>query len=83
MSDEVPASQYGSPFICMRCGFRCKGSEIRKEWTGARVCPRCWDPKPENLKAPKLRPEGVPKKNASPEPEVVFVGLNEITPADL
>jgi hypothetical protein len=82
LSDEVPASQYGQPYICMRCGFRVKRGDIQKEWTGARVCQECWDKKPENLKAPKLRPEGIPKKS-SPEPEVRFVGINEIQRDDL
>jgi len=80
---EIELPTYGSPFICMRCGFRCKGSELRKEWTGARVCNACWDPKPEDLKPPRIKPEGVPKRNSSPEPEPRFVAINEITRDDL
>lgn len=68
----------GSPYACMRCGFEVKEYELRKEWTGNRVCKACFDPKPEDLKAPKLRPEGIPKRS-SPEPQPRFVGVNEIT----
>lgn len=68
----------GSPYACMRCGFEVKEYELRKEWTGNRVCKSCFDPKPEDLKAPKLRPEGIPKRS-SPEPQPRFVGVNEIT----
>lgn len=68
----------GSPYACMRCGFEVKEGELRKEWTGNRVCKPCFDPKPEDLKAPRLRPEGIPKRSA-PEPEPRYVGINEIT----
>jgi hypothetical protein len=47
-------------------------STIKKEWSGARVCSDCFDPKPADLKAPRVRPEGVPVHNASPETDPVF-----------
>lgn len=45
---------------------------LKKEWTGQRVCKECFDPKPAELKAPRIRPEGVPVPNAAPETEEVF-----------
>lgn len=69
--------------VCMRCGFKYELSDIRKEWTGALVCPECWDPKPEILRPIRLRPEGLPKRNASPEPPDVFVEPGDITEDDL
>ena len=68
---------------CMRCGFVYDLRDIRKEWSGARVCPDCWDKKPEILKAPVVRPEGLPKPGAAPETVPYFVAINEITRDDL
>lgn len=31
--------------ICQRCGFKRHANELRKEWTGLRVCAECWDPR--------------------------------------
>jgi hypothetical protein len=58
------AAPYGE---CMRCGFKYRLPQLRKEWTGLRVCGPCFDPKPPELKPPKYKPEGLPKPNASPE----------------
>jgi hypothetical protein len=57
---------------CPRCGFIRRLTCFRKEWTGERVCRECFDPKPAELKAPRIRPEGVPVPNAAPETEEVF-----------
>lgn len=57
---------------CSRCGFKRRVSEIKREWSGARVCPECFDPKPAELKPPRVRPEGVPVHNAAPETEEVY-----------
>ena len=76
----------GSPLAkgeCMRCGFKYELRDIRKEWSGARVCPECWDPKPPQTKPPRIVPEGLPKPGASPETIDRFVGINEITKDDL
>lgn len=73
----------GAKGDCMRCGFTYRLTQIRKEWTGARVCPECWDRKPEILRAPPVRPEGLPKPNASPEVPPHYVAINEITRDDL
>lgn len=69
----------------MRCGFNYRLNRLRKEWTGLRVCPECWDPKPEELRPVKVKPEGLPKPNASPEPPDIFItpGVNDISEADL
>ena len=37
--------------ICDRCGFQYKYSQLRKEWTGFRVCAECYEPK-----SPQLEP---------------------------
>lgn len=73
----------GAKGVCMRCGFKYHLRDIRKEWTGARVCNDCWDPKPEINKPPRVTPEGLPKSNASPEPGDVFVTTNQNTRDDL
>lgn len=68
---------------CMRCGFAYRLSLLRKEWSGARVCPDCYDPRPDDLRPIPVRPEGLPKRNASPETEPRFVEINEIKKEDL
>lgn len=74
----------GAKGVCQRCGFKYHLRDLRKEWTAARVCPECWDRKPEALKPfPKIRPEGLPKKNASPEPETRYVAIGELSKDDL
>lgn len=32
-------------YRCQRCGFTVYASQTRKEWTGLRVCGRCWEPR--------------------------------------
>lgn len=66
---------------CMRCGFA--RDDLRTEWTSLVVCGPCWDPKPSDLKPPKIGPEGLPRKPLAPEPEDYEVAVNEITAADL
>jgi len=31
--------------ICDRCGIEIKYTDLKKEWTGLKVCKECWDPK--------------------------------------
>jgi hypothetical protein len=57
---------------CQRCGFAYPLRKLRKEWTGLRVCPEDFDPRPAELKPPKYKPEGLILPNASPETEPVF-----------
>lgn len=57
---------------CQRCGLVYPLHKLRKEWTGLRVCPQDFDPRPKELKPPKYRPEGLILPNAAPETEPVF-----------
>ena len=31
--------------VCDRCGFQFKSDQLRREWTGLRVCSKCWEPR--------------------------------------
>lgn len=65
-------ARFDAPYgVCMRCGFKRRVNQLRKEWTGLRVCDECWDPKPAELRPPRVTPEGLPVPNASPEPPIV------------
>lgn len=77
-SGYVPGDPYGQ---CRRCAFVGRLSDFREEWTGGRVCKDCWDPRPDDLNPPDVRPEGVPRPDAQPEMPVVAQG--PITPEDL
>lgn len=64
---------FGPPWAeCPRCGFKVRVSELRKEWSGLRVCKPCHDPRPADTRAPKAKPEGLPVPGASPETEPVY-----------
>lgn len=67
---------------CERCDFRYPLIRIRTEWSGLRVCPDCFDPRPPELSPPNLKPEGVPLPNAAPEPPDYNLSDNEITESD-
>lgn len=58
--------------ICDRCGFKVRHRKLRKEWTGLLVCGPCWDPRPPQTKPPKIVPEGLPVRDARPDPDEVF-----------
>ena len=34
---------------CDRCGFVYKLHQLKKEWTGFKVCPQCYEPKAAEL----------------------------------
>lgn len=69
--------------LCMRCGFKRRLTDLCKEWNGLRVCKdTCKDPKPAEMKAPRVTPEGVPLPNASPDVEPVFREDYPIAPGD-
>lgn len=57
---------------CQRCGLVYPLSQLKKEWTGLRVCPRDFDKRPPEQKAPKYKPEGLILPNAAPQTEPVF-----------
>lgn len=74
-----PDGAYGS---CQRCAFKFRLDELRLEWTNLRVCNDCYDPRPPELSAPNVYPEGLPRPDASPELPDVFVPL-DLGPEDL
>ena len=62
----------GDPwFCCPRCSFRVRYSQTRKEYTGIRVCEKCYD-----QKHPWLDRQFPPERRGCieyrPEPEDVF-----------
>lgn len=75
----------GDPLaVCDRCPRQVHLRELSKEWTGLMVCDECWDPKPVDLRPRRLGPEGMPYRNARPEPEPLFIDpLNPVTGDDL
>lgn len=74
----------GGPWaICGRCGFKYRLAKLRREWTGLMVCPKDWDPKPAELRPPPVKPEGLPVRNARPDPEPIFREEGEFGGDDL
>lgn len=68
----------------MRCGFIVEPhTRLRKEWAGLRVCKDCWDPRPAELRPPSVKPEGLPVRGVSPEPEPIFREEGEFGGDDL
>ena len=73
----------GQPWaICDRCSFKRRHMTLRKEWTGLLVCQECYDPRPADLSPPVVGPEGLPIRDARPDPGDVL-GPNTTTRADL
>lgn len=74
----------GGPWgICDRCGFKHRLSRLKKEWTNLMVCPPCYDPRPADTKPVRVDPEGVPVRNARPEPPPVYREEGELGGEDL
>lgn len=69
--------------VCDRCGFVVPHSTLRKEWTNLMVCPPCFDRRPPDTRPPRLRPEGLPVRDARPEPEPVFRDEDDLGGDDL
>lgn len=67
--------------VCQRCGYEKRRDELRVEWTNLIVCPPCYDPRPPQLDAPVVYPEGLPIDR--PSPEIEQSGPNTTTPNDL
>ena len=46
---KVGATDYYSPrdnnAMCQSCGFKYKGSQLRRRWDGFLVCRTCWHPR--------------------------------------
>lgn len=79
VDDWVPGGTYG---LCDRCGFKYRLHDLRKEWTGLLTCEADWDPRPPQLDPPNIYPEGLPVRNARPDPGDTL-GPNLTTAADL
>ena len=71
---------------CDRCGFDFWSNQLRKEWTGLRVCKKCWEPR-----HPQDYVRGVPDRQApawtrppdTPNEPFANDGGTDITPDDL
>jgi hypothetical protein len=63
-----PAPKGGGWGVCQKCGWKYDLNDLKREWTNLRVCTTCWDPRPPQLSAPSVKPEGLARQDASPEP---------------
>ncbi len=71
--------------ICDRCGFKFKGEELQKEWTGYMVCSTCYEPRhPQDFV--RSKPDQQPKAYYRPEPSDNFINtvfvLGQVNPND-
>lgn len=76
--------------ICDRCGFEYKSNQLRKEWTGLRVCSGpntndCWEPRhPQDHLKGKADRQAPPWTRPETEGTDVSPGSgNEVSPDDL
>jgi len=68
-------------YVCQRCGFTKYASEIRKEWTGLRVCSDCWEPRHPQEYVRGIRDDmTVPFANG---PAYTFLSPGDVKPEDL
>ena len=56
----------GAWAICDRCSQRWRRSQMIVEWDNLRVCRPCLDPRPPQMFAPDIYPEGIPFPDARP-----------------
>lgn len=57
--------------ICDRCGFEYNSDQIQTEWTGLKVCSKCWESRhPQDLI--RVQPEKIVPPWTRPEQEDVF-----------
>jgi hypothetical protein len=68
--------------ICDRCGLKYRHAELRKEWSGLMVCRADYDPRPADLTPRIWTPEGLPVRDARPDPGDVL-GPNLTRAGDL
>jgi len=68
--------------ICDVCGFKYKGSQLRKRWDGAMCCSDDWEAR-HPRDNPRIKPEKNNIKDARPEQEPRYLSTNEIQPEDL
>jgi hypothetical protein len=58
--------------VCDRCGLDCRHAELRKEWSGVYVCPKCFEAKHPAL-TPRKIPGGEPRPLLHARPPVRLV----------
>lgn len=68
--------------ICDRCGFEYKSGQLRKEWTGLRVCSTCFE-----VRHPQDFVRGKPDRQAPPwvrpEPPEIYLAPGDVRAEDL
>lgn len=69
--------------ICQRCGFKRHANELRKEWTGLRVCAECYEPRNRQEFVKGVRDKQQVPGGALPEPTDVFKEPASTLPSDL
>ena len=82
MSGLYATGKY-SKAICDRCGQQYDYLSLRKEWTGFKVCPECYEPKATQLEpyAPPPDPQALMEPRVDrEEPLTVPVGEGRIFP---
>jgi hypothetical protein len=58
--------------VCDRCGLDCRYAELRQEWSGVWVCPKCFESKHPAL-TPRKFPTGEPRPLLHARPPVRLV----------
>lgn len=75
--------------MCDRCGFEFKARQLRKEWTGLRVCSGpgsndCWEPRhPQDFVRGKKDDQTPPWTRPDKEIDVSVGSGNEVSAEDL
>jgi hypothetical protein len=67
--------------ICDRCGFRYKYAQLRREWTGFRVCSECYEPKEPQLEPLPHVSDSEALRNPRPETGLI-VGFGVVRTID-
>lgn len=68
--------------ICDRCAFKFKASALRREWTGLRVCNKCFETRhPQTLI--RVTPEHVNTEWARPESADIFLSVPSLISTEL
>lgn len=58
--------------VCDRCGLDCRHAELKREWSGVYVCPKCFETKHPAL-MPRRFPAGEPRPLLNARPPVRLV----------
>ncbi len=68
--------------VCMRCGTVHQLVDLRREWTGLKVCSECFDHRhPQELLRVRGGDRAPSEKTAVGT--LTFLGVNEVTPSSL